>query len=270
MALASGKSIRWVADQLGHANPEPTLRTYSHVMRSEEADLSFADFGSPKRPDTALGSGDATTKTPPTQPAEGIHEIWSARRGSNSRPSAWEADALPTELLARRVPESHRSGLGATGTAAGGGADPGLETRTGMTLTEARAEELLRIRNESFMTADIEAYMALWNDDGVIEMGAQRFVGGAAIRAAVGGAWAVSRVLHFETRSFAVRGDRMLNEFAIVWQDKATETITLQTGMGVIEVAANGRFQSLRDYMEATDGVRESAAALPAVRGLLG
>ncbi len=25
---------------------------------------------------------------------------WSARRGSNPRPSAWEADALPTELLA--------------------------------------------------------------------------------------------------------------------------------------------------------------------------
>ena len=29
-------------------------------------------------------------------------EIWSGRRGSNSRPSAWKADALPTELLPRR------------------------------------------------------------------------------------------------------------------------------------------------------------------------
>src|ERR1051325_189411 len=25
--------------------------------------------------------------------------VWSGRRGSNSRPSAWKADALPTELL---------------------------------------------------------------------------------------------------------------------------------------------------------------------------
>src|SRR5437763_126411 len=29
--------------------------------------------------------------------------IGSGRRGSNSRPSAWEADALPTELLPRRA-----------------------------------------------------------------------------------------------------------------------------------------------------------------------
>lgn len=30
-------------------------------------------------------------------------EFWSGRRGSNPRPSAWEADALPTELLPRGV-----------------------------------------------------------------------------------------------------------------------------------------------------------------------
>ncbi len=43
-ALASGKSVRWVADQLGHASPMLTLRTYAHAIREEEADLSFADF----------------------------------------------------------------------------------------------------------------------------------------------------------------------------------------------------------------------------------
>ncbi len=52
MALESGKNIRWVADQLGHADPALTLRVYSHVMKSEERDLSFAEFG-PKRPYTA-------------------------------------------------------------------------------------------------------------------------------------------------------------------------------------------------------------------------
>jgi hypothetical protein len=49
MALESGKNIRWVADQLGHADPALTLRVYSHVLKSEERDLSFAEFG-PKRP----------------------------------------------------------------------------------------------------------------------------------------------------------------------------------------------------------------------------
>ena len=49
MALASGKSVRWVASQLGHANPELTLRVYAHALREEETDLSFLDFGGTKR-----------------------------------------------------------------------------------------------------------------------------------------------------------------------------------------------------------------------------
>jgi integrase len=57
MALASGKSVRWVADQLGHSSPMLTLKTYAHALPEEEADLSFADFGDPRRPYTAPGSG---------------------------------------------------------------------------------------------------------------------------------------------------------------------------------------------------------------------
>ena len=45
-ALQAGRNIRWVADQLGHADPSLTLRVYAHAMPSEETDLSFADFGS--------------------------------------------------------------------------------------------------------------------------------------------------------------------------------------------------------------------------------
>ncbi len=45
LALQAGKSVRWVADQLGHADPALTLRTYAHAMREEESDLGFLDFG---------------------------------------------------------------------------------------------------------------------------------------------------------------------------------------------------------------------------------
>jgi integrase len=48
-ALGAGKSVRWVADQLGHADPALTLRVYAHAMREEETDLSFAEFGGSKR-----------------------------------------------------------------------------------------------------------------------------------------------------------------------------------------------------------------------------
>ena len=63
-ALRAGKFLRWVADQLGHADPAFTLRTYAHLMPEEESNLSFAEFGvgvnekrvaigAPKRPYTA-------------------------------------------------------------------------------------------------------------------------------------------------------------------------------------------------------------------------
>ena len=44
MAVQSGKSIRWVTDQLGHADPALALRVYAHAMRGEERDVSFAEF----------------------------------------------------------------------------------------------------------------------------------------------------------------------------------------------------------------------------------
>jgi len=58
LALAAGRSIRWVAEQLGHANPELTLRVYAHALPIEESDLAFADFGGPGRPYTAPDSTD--------------------------------------------------------------------------------------------------------------------------------------------------------------------------------------------------------------------
>ena len=70
LALAAGRSIRWVAEQLGHSNPELTLRVYAHAMPVDESDLAFADFGGAdsgaKRLYPAPGSeGDATNNNAP-------------------------------------------------------------------------------------------------------------------------------------------------------------------------------------------------------------
>ena len=48
-ALEAGKSVRWVADQLGHADPALTLLTYAHSLRESELDLTFAEFGGSER-----------------------------------------------------------------------------------------------------------------------------------------------------------------------------------------------------------------------------
>ncbi len=48
LALEAGRSIRFVAEQLGHANPELTLRQYAHALPLESGDLEFADFEAKK------------------------------------------------------------------------------------------------------------------------------------------------------------------------------------------------------------------------------
>jgi len=61
LALEAGKSVRWVADQLGHSDPALTLRVYAHALPTDPGDLAFVDFGTsgglssdgPGRPYTA-------------------------------------------------------------------------------------------------------------------------------------------------------------------------------------------------------------------------
>lgn len=44
LALQAGKSIKWIADQLGHSDPAFTLRIYAHSLPDESQDLGFLDF----------------------------------------------------------------------------------------------------------------------------------------------------------------------------------------------------------------------------------
>ena len=72
--LEAGKSVRWVADQLGHSSPILTLKTYAHAMPEEEVDLSFASFGdSPRRPYTASNKNGAREKL--SNPAKTLVEL---------------------------------------------------------------------------------------------------------------------------------------------------------------------------------------------------
>jgi len=67
LALSAGTNVPWVSAQLGHANPEITLRTYAHVVPDEPTDLEFLDFGGTKRHPggtKANRAADATTRDP--------------------------------------------------------------------------------------------------------------------------------------------------------------------------------------------------------------
>jgi hypothetical protein len=82
--------VRWVAAQLGHSNPELSLRVYAHAMREEETDLSFLGFGGTGRHLRGTSARSQERESPSAQHREGALETWSARRVSNPRPAAWE------------------------------------------------------------------------------------------------------------------------------------------------------------------------------------
>ena len=46
--------MRWVADQLGHADPALTRRVYVYAIQNEESDVSLANIGDSKRFNPAL------------------------------------------------------------------------------------------------------------------------------------------------------------------------------------------------------------------------
>ena len=48
-------------------------------------------------------------RLPDTLPKRGTASIWSGKRGSNPRPSAWKADALPSELFPLECPHRRRA-----------------------------------------------------------------------------------------------------------------------------------------------------------------
>jgi len=86
LALHAGRSIRWVADQLGHANPELTLRVYAHALPVSEDDLAFADFGAPenvakRRYASPLSSDDPADENAPDATGRGRYEILERETG---------------------------------------------------------------------------------------------------------------------------------------------------------------------------------------------
>jgi len=106
LALAAGKSVRWVADQLGHADPALTLRVYARVIPDQENDLSFLDFSAhddPRRPQAApADDSNGRNKSAPERNRSGALEI----RGAPSMTRTCDLQVrnltlYPTELWAR-------------------------------------------------------------------------------------------------------------------------------------------------------------------------
>ncbi len=73
--------------------------------RSARSGWSPATASTPSTPESLRPVRRPPMKTPPAQVAGGASRIWSTRPDSNRRPSRWQRDALPAELL---VPKARR------------------------------------------------------------------------------------------------------------------------------------------------------------------
>ena len=65
---------------------------------------SYLKVNSDLKKEPMMGFELMTSSLPRMRSTPELHRLfWSGKRGSNSRPSAWKADALPTELLPRTI-----------------------------------------------------------------------------------------------------------------------------------------------------------------------
>ncbi len=65
----AGRSLRFVAEQLGYSNPALTLRQYAHALTLESGDLEFADFNTEKSGSKRLYPTPASDTSPETENA---------------------------------------------------------------------------------------------------------------------------------------------------------------------------------------------------------
>jgi len=90
-ALCAGKSVRWVADVLGHRDPAFTMRVYAHAMRDEETDLSFVEFGREASPDAGQTAPNVSIRLQGLEPRSATRvsprKDWWAARDSNPEPA---------------------------------------------------------------------------------------------------------------------------------------------------------------------------------------
>ncbi len=112
LLIMSGANLPAVQRILRHSDPKIRTEIYAHLapeyLRAEVDRLSFGKAVADALPRGSVTqllpearSGQKKAGTPVAKARKFRPRNWSGKRDSNPRPSAWEADALPTELFPR-------------------------------------------------------------------------------------------------------------------------------------------------------------------------
>ena len=117
-----------------------------------------------------------------------------------------------------------------------------------MDIAEARAAFDRRVA--AWLAEDLDAYMACWVDDMVIDVPGRRIEGRAAYRDLAAGSFAWGRPVAFSVHHLGVDGDVVLADWTITVERRADGVEIAWRGMSVCALDADARIVWWREYYE--------------------
>ena len=139
-----------------------------------------------------------------------------------------------------------------------------------MNITLDQASRITRLRNDAMVACDVDAFLALWADDCLVE-GPQHYLEGKdALAKSIRDGLAAMKPVQMLTRSLAVNGPALFYEFSIVWEVRESGDRFLFTGMSYHEVDDDGKLSVCREYFDPPGHPRRSAAESPETAAVLG
>ena len=115
--------------------------------------------------------------------------------------------------------------------------------------TEA-ARAVFERRRAAWLTEDLDAYMACWVEDMVIEVPGRTITGRDAYRELAAGSFAWGRPVAFDFHHLAVDENVVLADWTITVERRSDGAAVTWRGMSACELAADGRIVWWREYYE--------------------
>ena len=128
-----------------------------------------------------------------------------------------------------------------------------------MELDDAR--EVFDRRITAWLAEDLDAYMACWVDEMVIDVPGRTIEGRDAYRALAAGSFAWGRPVAFAVHHLAVDGDIVFADWTITVERRADRVEVSWRGMSVCALDADARIVWWREYYEDPAALRTARAA---------
>jgi ketosteroid isomerase-like protein len=121
------------------------------------------------------------------------------------------------------------------------------------TLDDARAA--FDRRRAAWLAEDLDAYMACWVDDMVIDVPGRTITGRDAYRALAAGSFSWARPVAFDFHHLAVDGDVVLADWTITVERRSDGAPVAWRGMSACALDADGLIVWWREYYEDPQGL---------------